>query len=81
MDWQPGSASLHGTHVPRYLNAVGRWAGGGRKVPVLVWTEQDKAQGGRSDRHRKTEKACDRHDRGRHSLDDGGVNPPLQRSR
>ena len=35
---------LNGVHVPRYLNAVGRWAGGGRKVPVLVWTDHDEAK-------------------------------------
>lgn len=35
---------MHGVHVRRYLNAAGRWAGGGKKVPVLVWTDQDKAK-------------------------------------
>lgn len=35
---------LNGVHVPRYLNAAGRWAGGGRKVPVLVWTDQEAAK-------------------------------------
>lgn len=35
---------MHGVHVPRYLNAVGRWAGSGRKVPVLVWTDQEAAK-------------------------------------
>jgi hypothetical protein len=37
--------AMHGRHVPRYLNAVGRWSGSGRKVPILVWTDQEAAKG------------------------------------
>lgn len=35
---------LHGVHVPRYLNAGGRWAGSGKRVPLLVWEDRDEAQ-------------------------------------
>lgn len=34
---------MHGRHVPRCLNAAGRWANGGRRVPLLVWTDQEDA--------------------------------------
>jgi hypothetical protein len=34
---------MNGVLVPRYLNAVGRWAGNGKRVPILVWTVQQKA--------------------------------------
>ncbi len=34
----------HGRDVPRYLNADGRWAASGKKVPLLVWTDHDAAQ-------------------------------------
>ena len=34
---------MHGRHVPRCLNAVGRWANAGKRVPLLVWTDQEGA--------------------------------------
>lgn len=33
----------HNRDVPRYLNAAGRWANTGRKVPLLVWICRDDA--------------------------------------
>jgi hypothetical protein len=35
---------MHGVHVPRYLNSAGRWAGNGKRVPLLVWETRDAAQ-------------------------------------
>jgi hypothetical protein len=35
---------MHGVHVPRYLNATGRWAGNGKRVPLLVWETREEAQ-------------------------------------
>lgn len=40
----PIERERHGRVVPRYLNADGRWAASGNKVPLLVWTNQDAAK-------------------------------------
>lgn len=40
----PIEREQHGREVPRYLNADGRWAASGKKVPLLVWTNQDAAK-------------------------------------
>lgn len=35
---------MHGVLVPRDLNAAGRWAGSGKRVPLLVWDTQEAAR-------------------------------------
>jgi len=40
----PIEREQHNRDVPRYLNADGRWAASGKKVPLLVWTDQDEAK-------------------------------------
>ncbi|MAG81335.1 MAG: hypothetical protein CMN89_14670 [Sutterellaceae bacterium] len=40
----PIERKQHSRDVPRYLNADGRWAASGKRVPLLVWTDQDAAK-------------------------------------
>jgi hypothetical protein len=40
----PIEREQQGRSVPRYLNVNGRWAASGKKVPLLVWTDQDAAK-------------------------------------
>jgi hypothetical protein len=34
----------HGVNIARYLNAAGRWAAAGKRVPILAWMSEEEAK-------------------------------------